>query len=118
MNLKLEVYCANELFDEAPTKFTVEIDDVLKNRIRNLQAAVKRLGVYEVKDFDYNGEWLAYDPDEDDVDPEDDLSCRTECNMLVVTDKDFHWEAVTKHCGDSELLRTDRTAVADLIESD
>lgn len=79
--------------DDVPDYATISLDAAAIKRIKQLAKAVKDLKVTYIEEFDNTA----------------DLKCngmgpryskwggRSECNMLVVSDNDFHYSGIIKH---------------------
>jgi hypothetical protein len=84
-----EVTTSHEFCDTRPDQATIDIDERLAKRILRLNKAVKRLGVYQITEFDYTPDWAETGIKEPDW--------RVDCSILEVSDDHFHWSALIKH---------------------
>lgn len=87
--------------DFAPEFASIEVSDELAKKIRKMQTAVKKLGVYCMEDFDYTPTFhLVEEFPEDGVPKREELlpwDGKAEIETLRVTDKEFQWTAQVKH---------------------
>ena len=121
----LHVSCANQHASERPETFYITIDDRLARRIKKLSTVVVDLGVYSIKEFNYQGIWSEMYLDVSDINKDhsnlnsllgdvDRQEVRVDVPMLVVTNLNFYFVSVPKHCGDDMSLSTSRVAISEL----
>ena len=105
INLTLEVYGTPEECDH-PVRFKVTLTPERIAQIRQMAAIVKQhksiggLNLWSVKAWDCTGDWLngTWDTDDGELALDETEPERMECDAIVVSDDDCHWEAV-RHIG-------------------
>ena len=98
-------------FDETPSKAVIIIDGALRDRIKQLQRAVKDLKAAYIEDYDYTPTFMVRDENDELVEWEGDMN-HADCERLVVTDKEYWWQALVKHTDIS--IETEAQKVSDL----
>jgi len=84
-----EVTTGHEFCDSRPDKATVTIDERFAKRILRLAKLVKRLGVYQITEFNYTPDFYETGVKEP--------GWTLDCVILEVSDDHFHWSALIKH---------------------
>ena len=105
INLTLEVYGTPEECDH-PVHFKVTLTPERIAQIRQMAAIVKEhksidgLNLWSVKAWDYTGDWLngTWDADDGELALDETEPERMECDAIVVSDDDCHWEAYVNNC--------------------
>ena len=84
------VHAPSESWD-SPDYAVIELDTAAIKRIKQLARAVKDLKVAYIEEFDNTADLKTGDPD--------NLTDwgRSECNMLKVSEEDFHYNGILKH---------------------
>jgi len=108
MNLLLDVNCVDGEFDDIPLSFRKSLDKSEIDRIIELATMVKDKGLYSVEFFDSDGEWL--------TDYKDEISSETGtrrvvCTCVLVTERDFKFTGIPKHCPDSCAIYTNTVEI-------
>ena len=101
-----DVYCNDEYTDSRPDKATIVIDERLARRILKFARLVKRLGVYQIQEFDYTPDWYESGVQEPDW--------RLDCVTLDVADDHFKWTGLIKHT--SIEVSTNAIYIKDLLK--
>jgi len=83
------VSCMDEYCDNRPDKVTIEIDERRARRILRYSRLVKRLGVYQITEFDYTPHFRETGVRKPDW--------SVDCVILEVSNDHFHWLALIKH---------------------
>jgi len=108
----------NEYASDTPSHARIVIDRKMRNRIAKLQAAVRKLKVYEISEWDYTPEYLTGpdDGEEGDYSPWESGSsgCMDSLTMRV-QDDGVYWHGFVKHT--DLMVETERIDIKELKEN-
>jgi len=85
--------------------------------IKKMARIVKRNKIAHIADYDGSASYLKREDGETDPDKFEETDYRTECDMIIINDNEFHWKGYIKHT--EAVIETDEisiTALNDLIK--
>lgn len=126
-HIVLTVNCANQFAGDFPDQFVIVVNETLRLHIERLAKACKELKFNEARDFCHDGTWLDEEINQDCLSDESiekniarmlETVSDVDCPMLCVTEAEFYFTAVPKHCGDDMLVTTARVDISELKNDD
>ncbi|USD35631.1 MULTISPECIES: hypothetical protein [Vibrio] len=125
--LILNVSCIDASYNDTPDHFIIELNAQQIEHIKKLSSIVKEQEALSIRTLDFSGEYFSSltldsfngshvveDLTETAIEKSNDDSGLVEMPCLVVSENEFEFTCIPKHCGDSEACRTDSVAIKEL----
>lgn len=77
--------------------------------IKKMARIVKRNKIAHIADYDGSASYLKREDGETDPDKFEDHDYRTECDMIIIKDNEFHWKGYIKHT--EAVIETDEISI-------